>query len=342
MQKSPVVSILMPAYNCENFIRSSVGSMLSQTFKDFELIVINDGSTDKTLEILKSFKDRRLTIIEKENNEGYVKALNDLIPNVKGEFIARMDADDFSRPMRLEAQVKALREDESIGVCGTSYRYNAWRRIRQIKVPTSSDDVFVSLLFENPIAHPTTMIRKSVFDTCGLYNKEFEYIEDLDFWDRVSRCYKMINLSKDLFIQRRHSSQVSVTKASLQKKRLEAIRTRQLKILDSTFTEEEVKIFIRLSLLYRWDLKGSEPTIEDINAQSVASVLKKLHMANQSSRIYHPTLLQRKIKEMWLRFLERTTEKVNTDHMQWLTGENYLTQDRMRIYFMRNIRQLCT
>ncbi|MFQ5456478.1 MAG: glycosyltransferase family 2 protein [Nitrospirota bacterium] len=112
MIASPIVSLIMGVYNGERYLKEAIGSILNQSLRDFEFIIINDGSTDKTREILEGYNDERLTIIEQEENKGLTFSLNTAMDHVRGKYIARMDADDISLPERLEKQVKFL-EDHS-------------------------------------------------------------------------------------------------------------------------------------------------------------------------------------------------------------------------------------
>ncbi len=119
---NPKVTVLMPVYNAEKYLKTAIESILKQTFSDFELLIINDGSTDGSEEIIRSFNDKRIRLFNNEQNLGIIKTLNKGLNLAKGEYIIRMDADDISLPDRLELQVKYMEENPGIGISGTQAR----------------------------------------------------------------------------------------------------------------------------------------------------------------------------------------------------------------------------
>ena len=123
---NPKVTVLMPVYNCEKYLRESIESILNQTFKDFEFLIINDGSSDKSAEIVESYNDNRINFVQNEKNIGLAASLNRGLDIAKGEYIARMDADDISLPERLEKQVRFMETNPQIGICGQLDK-NLWR-----------------------------------------------------------------------------------------------------------------------------------------------------------------------------------------------------------------------
>ncbi|MCP8319033.1 MAG: glycosyltransferase, partial [Candidatus Methylarchaceae archaeon HK01B] len=117
--KSPKITILMSVYNGEKYLREAIDSILNQTFKDFEFLIINDGSTDRTVEILRSYHDSRIKIITNEKNMGLTKSLNKGLKIARSEYVARMDADDISYPRRLEVQYEYMKKNPDVGIVGS-------------------------------------------------------------------------------------------------------------------------------------------------------------------------------------------------------------------------------
>ena len=157
------ISVLMPVYNTnKKYLKQSIESILKQTFKDFEFIIIDDGSDIKTKKFLKSFKDDRIVLIENEKNLGLIKTLNKGIKLAKGEFIARMDADDISTPDRFEKQLLYMTKNPEIGVLGSAFQIFQ-KREEKIVMPTTDEDAKKMLQTGvSPFAHPSVMIRKDL------------------------------------------------------------------------------------------------------------------------------------------------------------------------------------
>jgi glycosyltransferase involved in cell wall biosynthesis len=160
MSKNPKVTVLLPSYNGEKFISEALKSISDQTFSDLEILVINDGSIDGTLDILNKAKEPRLRIINNEKNLGLVASLNIGIDNALGEYIARMDQDDIALPERLEKQVKFMDSHNDVAACGTWVK--TFGKIDGFinKTLTDPEDIKANLLFYTSMAHPTVMIRE--------------------------------------------------------------------------------------------------------------------------------------------------------------------------------------
>src|SRR5947207_2799562 len=170
---APVISVVMPVYNGERFVGEAVESILAQTYGDFELLIVDDGSTDRTAEILSAFAERdpRVIVQTHATNAGFRDALNDGCRAARGTFVARMDADDVSLPHRFAAQIQALAQDPRIGVIGSCVQLIDERgkpaRIRP--VPIQPALVAWSMLFFNSLVHPAVMMRRDVLEAAGYY-----------------------------------------------------------------------------------------------------------------------------------------------------------------------------
>jgi len=220
--------VVMSVYNGEKYLKSAVESILNQSFKDFEFIIVDDGSTDESLNILKSFQshDSRIKIISREN-KGLVFSLNEGINLAQGEYIARMDADDISKISRLEKQFKYMKEN-SLVICGTWAEGidEVGNKIKDMNYPPSEKKIKIFSLLHNPFIHPSVMFRKDIFEKVGGYRKFFKHIEDYELWTRIVFKYKTGNIPEALLEYRFHGSQIT-QKRNLQM-RLKGVLVRTL------------------------------------------------------------------------------------------------------------------
>jgi glycosyltransferase involved in cell wall biosynthesis len=216
--KNPVVSVVMSVFNGEKFLREAIDSILGQTFRDFEFLIVNDGSRDGTQEILESYADPRIGLIRQENT-GLARSLNRAIRAARGNYIARQDADDRSFPNRLEMEYEFLRANPDIAMIGThaSFIDKDGREFSVWRPPVIHEEIRRHLLQEgNSFCHGSVMARKTCLEEVGLYREAFEYTQDYDLWLRVSERYRVANLPEILYQFRRSSRTISRRKLSLQ------------------------------------------------------------------------------------------------------------------------------
>lgn len=211
----PKVSVILPVYNCENFIFETVQSVLNQTFTDFELLIIDDCSTDRTVSIINQFNDKRIQLIVKEKNTGYTDSLNYAISIAKGQYIARMDGDDICVATRFEKQVAFLDANPKIILCGSAIQIIGTDTI--LRHPASHEAIKVKLCFGTSFYHPSVMGRVEVF-RANLYDKTYEPAEDYDLWTRLAFQGELANLEEVLLWYRVHENQVSNEKKLIQNK----------------------------------------------------------------------------------------------------------------------------
>jgi glycosyltransferase involved in cell wall biosynthesis len=208
----PFISVILPVYNAEKYILASIQSILSQTYSNFELIVLNDGSTDKSGEIIKEIDDSRIVYVEHPNC-GLASTLNKGLGLAKGQFIARQDADDISYPQRFEKQIAFLRTHPQCGLLGT------WAQIidekgnvtsRYHRHETENNSIKFTLCFDNSFVHSSVMFRKEVLSTVGNYDSSVHHlVQDYEYWFRISRKYQLANLSETLLDYREVGSSIS-------------------------------------------------------------------------------------------------------------------------------------
>ena len=227
----PKISVVLPVYNAEAYVDKAIESMLHQTYADFELIVINDGSTDRSLEIVRSYADPRIKVVSRENR-GLVASLNEGIALAQGEYIARMDADDISLPQRFEKQVALLDAMPTVAVCGT------WADVIDAQgavkgdytyPPINTKAIRAYVLRHNPFIHPTVMMRKNVFEKVGGYWKAFKHVEDYELWTRIVFAYDVANIPEKLLHYR--VTDEGVTRENQTLMRFRGIRVRGLALM---------------------------------------------------------------------------------------------------------------
>jgi glycosyltransferase involved in cell wall biosynthesis len=203
-----LVTVLMPVYNGQAYLKEAIDSILSQTYKNFEFLIINDGSTDDSVKIINSYQDKRIRLINLSYNQGIIAALNRGLEESKGEYIARMDSDDISLPNRLDLQVSFMEKNKNIGISGGAIKAfgatNAyWKR------PKCHEEIMALMLFETGLFHPTVIMRSSIIKSNNLfYNKEFIHAEDYDFWINCSKHTRLANISQTLIYYRVHSGSI--------------------------------------------------------------------------------------------------------------------------------------
>ena len=217
----PTISVIMPVYNSEKYLREAINSILCQTFKDFELIIINDGSADNSRSIIQEFQkqDTRIKLIENEKNLGISRSLNLGIDHAVGKYIARMDSDDISIKSRFSNQVKILELNPEIGFLGSSGYYidENGKKISFYKVPTSFLEIKWGSLLCSPFIHPSVMIRKELFEKTNIrYDDTKLYVEDYDLWSKFINITKAINLKEPLIKYRIYSQFINKQKNNIQ------------------------------------------------------------------------------------------------------------------------------
>jgi glycosyltransferase involved in cell wall biosynthesis len=208
----PAITVLMPVYNGERYVASAVKSILGQTFQDFEFLIINDGSTDSSMDIIREFGDPRIRVIDTEN-QGVAAALHLGIEKAKGEYIARMDADDESLPDRLEIEKRCLDEHPGIAVVHGNVDYiNAEGSpvFMEKDEGYSNVDTKWLLNWRNVLIHSTVMLRAEILKEHALnYRVEMNRAEDFDLWNRIAQIGDFMYLPDVLIRYRVHSENVS-------------------------------------------------------------------------------------------------------------------------------------
>ncbi|MDO0824921.1 glycosyltransferase [Desulfosporosinus nitroreducens] len=205
------VSVVMSVYNAEKYLRQAVDSILNQTFEDFELIMIDDDSSDCSADILQEYKDQdeRVILLKNENNLGLTKSLNRGLAIAKGEYIARMDADDISAPERFTKQVDYLDQhpDYSFVSCIGCYINENGNREQLRLFPEANEEIYAMMPKVDAVMHPGVMFRKDDIEKIGNYCEDFRVVQDYDLWFRgMAAGYKFYNIQEPLVLFRRNES----------------------------------------------------------------------------------------------------------------------------------------
>ena len=248
---TPAISVIIPVYNADRYLETAIASVQVQTFGDFEIIAVDDGSTDHSKVILDRIAatEPRLRVLSRPNT-GIVGALNDALAAARGEFVARMDADDLCLPERFEKQVAFLRNNPDCACIGSAFLYidSADFFIKECTRPTEHASIERELLSGNGgvIIHPSAMFRREAIERVGRYRESAQWIEDLDLYLRLAQVGKLSNLPEVLFHYRFHEQSVNFTRNQGRYKRkldvlAEAYAARNLRFERAAFPPPDFK-----------------------------------------------------------------------------------------------------
>ncbi|WP_159430930.1 glycosyltransferase family 2 protein [Flavobacterium segetis] len=238
------ISVLMPVFNCAMYVKEAIDSILNQTYTDFEFLIIDDCSTDATLQICKSYQDERIIIFEKVENTGISNSLNYLLSIAKGRYIGRMDADDICLATRFEKQVAFMEANEDVVLCGSNFSIIGDDGF--INLPQFHEDIKISLLSGNCIVHPSVMLRKStLFKHKLTYDPNMEPAEDYDLWIKLLMIGKLYNIQESLLLYRSHNGQVSRRQSDRQLEIAKLVRFKLLTYMSPNINADQKKIYLK-------------------------------------------------------------------------------------------------
>lgn len=293
-----LISVILPVYNGEEYLDEAIQSILNQTYTNFEFIIINDGSTDKSLEIIKKYKekDQRIVVISREN-KGLIATLNEGIQKAKGKYIARMDQDDISLAKRFEEQIKFLEKNHEIGACGTWVEvFGENIKTKKWKLSCSNKRLKAELLFSSCFAHPSVMIKKNILIENNIfYDKNFLHVEDFHLWSILSKKTNFTNINKILFRYRIIDTSITriADKDVVQRYQvISKIFDSYLKVLNIKNTEQENRLHFNLSVNTR--IKDSNLSFTELK-----TYFNKLNMANNETKIFDTLQLNKVLGKKW-------------------------------------------
>lgn len=296
--RSPRVSVLLPVYNGADYLAESMQSVLGQTFTDFELLIIDDASTDGSAAIAAGTRDPRVIVVRQESNRGLPGTLNHGLDLARGEYVARMDADDRCMLKRLERQCRFMDSNPQIGISGGWIRFMGGRKTKVGKYPVSPNAVETFSHFHCPFAHPTVILRRRLLEEHRLrYDQRAVAVEDFELWTRLLGVTRGANLPEILLEYRLHETSVTTRNwMTMEAGSVQVLR----KVLGRYFpniTDEIAR--------YHWQVCMADipPDIENLN--KAASWLCKL-----SPVLDHNHDARQVLREVWVRIAMRVVSSV--------------------------------
>lgn len=280
----PLVSIVMATYNSEQFISESINSILSQSYSDFEFIIVDDGSVDHTIDKIKTFKDSRIRIFENIANKGNYTRRNEGCKLANGKYIAIMDADDIAFPDRLEKQIGILEADDKLLALGTFFQYINGPIMTK---PINYDYVKLALLFNNVFLHPSLVIRNSILQQVNYYDIDYYYSADYNLACKIAIKGRIENIPEVLMMYRYHENQISTAHHQDQKKYANIIRLEYLSDLGFVLSDTEKDLFNLI-------MTNSNDT--SISFEVTRYLREKLLSQNIEKNIFNQSILENFLK----------------------------------------------
>lgn len=306
-----LVSVIMSVYNGEGYLKEAMDSILNQTYKNIEFLIINDGSCDNSLEIIKSYKDERIKILDNIENKGLIYSLNRGIKEAKGKYVLRMDADDISFLNRIEEQVKFMEENSDLAISGTDALYfgkNIKSYIRQM--PKGAENINSYSLVLTPFIHPSIIVKTDIVKRY-MYDGKFKGTEDFELWVRILKEYKGDNLSKVLLKYRILNNSITRTEEKKIKERFQLLSSIYKKSLDNLgdFSEEEAK---QLTLINNRSFLKKNLESQEFKSYNFENLLDKvLKELNSNNNYNYSFALELLSKRYLIMLIDKRKIKIN-------------------------------
>lgn len=311
----PVVTVLMPVYNGERYLWEAVESVLGQSYKNFEFLIIDDGSTDRSAEIVQSYSDPRIRLVHNSNNQGIIATLNKGIELARGKYVARMDSDDISLPSRLKKQVAFLESHPEVGICGSWIRVFGDGRDEVWRLPTDHRKIVCSLLFNSVLPHPSVLMSLKILKMHSLnYNPLYVSAEDYAFWIKAAQYTTLANIDEVLLWYRLHPQQVGQQNIVEQQLSSRHLRLSQLKNLHIEPSDKELAIHQQIcSRAF-----GSEGDCFN-SVMHADEWLRILHQSNKLVRFYPEPAFSHVLTEQWLSVCKPTICHAKTAYKMFVS-----------------------
>lgn len=296
ISEKPRASAIMPVYNREKYLKETIDSVLNQTFKNFEFIIIDDGSTDKSVEIVKSYDDPRIKLFLNEGNRGTSYSRNRAIDLSCGDYIITIDSDDINLPERFAKQIAYMDTHPEVGICGSWVKTIGEVEGELWRCAVKPDIVHCRTLFEAVLCHPSTIIRREFLDKYSLrYDTELKRAQDWDIYCRGARHFQVANMPEVLVYYRWRNYPKNLSDEELMSQRyyyFYEIDKRNFKALNLQPAEDEMLIHRRLGNL---ELKKDRDFVTEANRW-----LQKLHSTNKVANVYPQSTFHRVLAGYWL------------------------------------------
>lgn len=276
---SPSVTVLMSVFNGDAYLEEAIESILSQSYSDFEFLIINDGSTDNTDTILKhaAKRDARIQVIH-QDNQGLVASLNHGLRKARGQLVARIDADDIAYPQRLEKQVSHMAKHPYLLALGSAITLidSDGNSLKDIYYPVGVDEVRSQMLRGSKLAHPAVIMRRKEVMQVGAYREACRHAEDYDLWLRLLELGDIDNLTEPLLFYRHHENKISVTESFTQRLATECSKfAYQMRLEGKQDPLSRVTLPLRVSSLEEFDL--SEKQLGKLYTSIFIRLVKQRH-----------------------------------------------------------------
>lgn len=298
MSEPPKVTVVIPVYNREKYVGDAIASILAQTFTDFELLVIDDGSTDGSQEVVRSYCDPRVRLVCNEINQGIPKTRNTGIRLARGEYLAFLDSDDRACPKRLMKQVAFLDGHPDYVAVGAWIEWidEEGRPLGRIKrKPVSPEEIAAQRLFRSGLENSASMARTVVLRNYG-HQEQYDICEDFDLWSRIAAQHKLATLPEVLGRRRTHSGQIMLRKASDKKDRRLKIYASQLHALGVTFTDTDLECHALLRSMRKLKFRPDLGYLDWAEAW-----LQRLQEANRHALCYPEPTFSEMLGRFWLK-----------------------------------------
>jgi glycosyltransferase involved in cell wall biosynthesis len=283
------ITILLPAYNAANYIKEAIESILNQSFSDFDLLIIDDASTDETSAVIKSYSDTRIKLEKNSKNLKLAGTLNRGIDMIHSKYIVRMDADDISKPGRIERLVKFMEENPETDVC-SSWLETFGNGENQIMIfPVGDQKIKCELLFYSSVAHAASIWRTSSLKKYNLrFDENIRLAQDYDFWERASSFLRFDCIPESLYLYRYINTEIHY---SGQQQIADTIREKQLRKLEIDFSNKELALHNQIS-------RGNFE-INNNFLQQCDRWFTKLKKANLNKKIYPLEEFNKLLENKW-------------------------------------------
>lgn len=331
---TPIISVIMSVYNGELYLREAIDSILNQTFTQFELIIINDGSKDNSISIIKSYNDKRIVLIDNDGNKGLIYSLNKGIEVSKGKYIARMDADDISLPERLNEQYLFLEKNNQIGVCGCDYtQFTSNNKSKKYAAFHLHDEILGNMFFNCSVIHPSLMIRTSLLkNEFVIYNSSFSHAEDYELWSRLIFKTHFSAVNKLLFEYRIHNSQITQIHNSKQANNANVVRKNMLDNAGFKYSSDEFIAHCNIGSSIKIKTKKELKLIEQW--------LISFYNQNKTLKIVDEDIFKKIIAKQWIDSCGNTSLGLSAVAMYYKsTLAKYHSGDKLKLIIKSIVRK---
>lgn len=299
MRKDISITVLMPVYNASAYLKEAIDSVLSQTFKNFELLLINDGSTDNSEEIILSYSDKRIRYFKNEKNLGLIATLNKGIELIETPYIVRADADDINYPERLQTQYDFMEKNPAIALCGSWFEIIG-DRIGFVKYVENHNEIILKMLYQCHFCHPTIILRKEMIDIFEIkFDPIFIHAEDYDFFTRIAEKFPVANIQKVLVKYRIHSGSVSAHNKKIQDENSFKIKQRLFKKIGIIINEQALSLYQKIA---QHEYETAPDFIENSK-----QLLEKMVSANDTTLYFEKEFFRQHIGRLWFNTVYNAT-----------------------------------